>query len=122
MTNLRKTAIATLAAAVLSASALATPSVAEAGTKTDFAKAVVGGLVIGAIIGANANANPAPRIVEQPRRHRFGGNRFDQPRRHGRFGQQRVSNQFGGQDCFTREEVTIDRFGNRASSISTVCR
>ena len=64
MTNLRSKAVAALTAvALLSASAIATP--AAAGTKTDIAKAIVGGLVVGAIIGANANAQPAPVIVQQ---------------------------------------------------------
>ena len=119
MTNLRSKAVAALTAvALLSASAIATP--AAAGTKTDIAKAIVGGLVVGAIIGANANAQPAPVIVQQPRRHGFNGNRFGQPRRHHGFGNQQVG--FQSQNCFTQEEVTIDRWGNRASSIRQICR
>lgn len=123
MTNLRKSAVAMLAAvAVLSASALATPSAAHAGEKTDLAKAVIGGIIVGAIVGATQNDRGGPVIVQQPRRQHFGGNGFGQHRRHDGFGGQRVADRFAGQDCFTQEELTIDRFGNRASSIRTICR
>ena len=118
MTNLRNKAVAILTAAVvLSGSALATSTAAQAGSKTDLAKAIVGGIVIGAIIGANANAQPAPVVVQRPRHNGFDGG-FSPRRRHGGFGQQ-VG--FQQQNCFTQEEVTIDQWGNRASSIRTIC-
>ena len=114
MTNLRSKAVAALTAvALLSASAIATP--AAAGTKTDIAKAIVGGLVVGAIIGASANAQPNTVIVQEPRHRRHVGNRFGG-------GFQPVSVGFQSQNCFTQEEVTIDRWGNRASSIRQICR
>ena len=120
MTNLRNKAVAILTAAVvLSGSALATSPAAQAGSKTDLAKAIVGGIVIGAIIGANANAQPAPVVVQRPRHNGFNPG-FSPRRRHGGFGQQVGFQQ--PQSCFTQEEVTIDRFGNRSSSLRTICR
>jgi len=124
MTNLRKSAIATLAAvAALGASALATPSTAHAGSKTELAKAVVAGLIVGAI--AATAQQPQPVVVVKPRRHRhFHNGGFQRAGFNGQnFGGQNFGGQnFGGQDCFTQEEVTVDRFGNRASSIRTICQ
>ena len=118
MTNIRNKAVAVLTAvALLSGSALATSTAAQAGSKTDLAKAIVGGIVIGTIIGATANAQPAPVVVQQ-RRHDFRNNGF----RGNGFGPQRVSHGgFRNGGCFTQEEVTIDQFGNRASSIRQIC-
>ena len=116
MTKLRNKAIAVLTAAVvLSGSALATSTAAQAGAKTDLAKAIVGGIVIGAIIGSNAQ--PAPVVVQRPRHNGFDGG-FSPRRRHGGFGQQ-VG--FQQPNCFTKEIVTIDQWGNRASSIRQIC-
>ena len=117
MTKLRNKAVAILTAAVvLSGSALATSTAAQAGAKTDLAKAIVGGIVIGAIIGSNAQ--PAPVVVQRQRHNGFDGPRFGH-RRHGGFGQQVGFQQ--PQSCFTQEEVTIDQWGNRASSIRQIC-
>ena len=116
MTKLRNKAVAILTAAVvLSGSALATSTAAQAGAKTDLAKAIVGGIVIGAIIGSNAQ--PAPVVVQRQRHNGFDGPRFGH-RRHGGFGQQ-VG--FQQPNCFTKEIVTIDQWGNRASSIRQIC-
>ncbi len=125
MTNLRNKALAVLTAvAVLSGSAFATSTAAQAGSKTDLAKAIVGGLVAGAIIGANAT-QPAPVVVQQPRRHNgFGGPRFGQRRHHNGFGHQQAGFRDGGfrqGGCFTKEVVTIDQWGNRASSFRQIC-
>ena len=123
MTNIRNKAVAVLTAvALLSGSALATSTAAQAGSKTDLAKAIVGGLVIGALIGANAQ--PAPVVVQQRRHNGFGGNGFKpHQRQHGQFGggfgHQQVG--FQNRNCFTQEEITIDQWGNRASSIRQIC-
>ena len=132
MTNFRNKAIAALAAvAIIGTGAFAAPTEAHAG-KRDVAKALIGGLVVGAIIGATANNNQ-PRVVVQDngpdfrgqRPHRgqgfnhggqFSGNGFN-----ARPVQQTTFVNVRPQRCFTREEVTVDQWGNRASSISQVC-
>ena len=132
MKNFRNKAIAALAAvAIIGTGAFAAPTEAHAG-KRDIAKALIGGLVVGAIIGATANNNQ-PRVVVQDNGPDFRGQR---PRRGNNFnhGGQFSGNGFNArpvqqttfvnvrpQRCFTREEVTIDQWGNRASSISQVC-
>ena len=68
---------------------------------------------------APAYAQPAPVVVQRPRHNGFDGG-FSPRRRHGGFGQQVGFQQ--PQSCFTQEEVTIDRFGNRSSSLRTICR
>ncbi len=121
MTNLRNKALAVLTAvAILSGSALATSTAAQAGPKTDLAKAIVGGIVVGAIIGANAS-QPRPVVVQQRRHNGFGSPRFGQRRHHDGFGHQQVGFR-QVQSCFTQEEVAIDRFGNRSSSVREICR
>ena len=124
MTNLRNKALAVLTAVtVLTGSALASSTAAQAGSKTDLAKAIVGGIVVGAIIGANAN-QPRPVVVQQRRHNGFGGPRFGQRRHHGGFGHQQAGFRDGGfrqGGCFTKEVVTIDQWGNRASSIRQIC-
>ncbi|MEZ5870544.1 MAG: hypothetical protein R3D32_01615 [Nitratireductor sp.] len=132
MTNFRNKAIAALAAAaIIGTGALAAPTEAHAG-KRDIAKALIGGLVVGAIIGATANNNQ-PQVAAQGNGQNFRG---QQPHRGNNFnhGGQFDGNGFNArpvqqttfvnvrpQSCFTREEVTIDQWGNRASSISQVC-
>ena len=114
MINFRKSAIAAIAAiGVIGASAAATPSVANAGDD-DLAKAIVGGLVVGTIAGVVAaqSRNNTTVIVEEPR-----------PRFRNSGGFRQVSNNgFSTSSCVTREEITIDRFGNQASSLQRVCR
>ena len=136
MTSFRNKAIAALAAvAIIGTGAFAAPTEAHAG-KRDIAKALIGGLVVGAIIGATQN-NSQPQVVVQDNGHgnrqdfrgqrphrgqgfnqggQFAGNGF-----HARPAQQTTFVNVRPQRCFTREEVTIDQWGNRASSISQVC-
>lgn len=131
MKNFRNKTIAALAAvAIIGTGALAAPTDAHAG-KRDVAKALIGGLVVGAIIGATANNNQ-PRVVVQDNGPDFRG---QLPRRGNNFNNGGVFVDVGHnvrpvqqtfvnvrpQRCFTREELTIDQWGNRASSISQVC-
>ncbi|MEZ5789764.1 MAG: hypothetical protein R3D34_02855 [Nitratireductor sp.] len=135
MKNFRNKAIAALAAvAIIGTGAFAAPTEAHAG-KRDIAKALIGGLVVGAIIGATANNNQ-PRVVVQDNGPDFRGQR---PHRAVRATTSTMAASFPAtasmpvqssrrtfvnvrpQRCFTREEVTVDQWGNRASSISQVC-
>lgn len=74
----RKTIATAVAFAVIAGSAAVTPGVAHAGKKTEMFKALVGGVVVGAIVGAAINegrAAPEQRFDAAPEpRHGFRRN------------------------------------------------
>lgn len=105
--SIRKTAIAGAAGlAMVMAGSLAAPDTAQAGHKGKVAAAIIGGLVVGAIIGSQSRPaySQSYGVRHQPRYRSHHGH-YHAPRRHCQIRKQKVWDPYYGYHRWQRVRV-----------------